>query len=104
MHFEPAFRALELPPGIRAHALLDVGARRAALPRKAVGDEPARALRHMPAHQEDAEAQHPADGEREPPADIGRNTFGSRKMSEAPEPATAPTQKLPLMMMSMRPR
>ena len=57
MHFEPALRGLELPPRIRAHALLDVGDRRVGLLRKAVGDEPARALRRMPAHQQDAEAQ-----------------------------------------------
>ena len=72
MHFEPAVRGLELPLGIRAHALLDVGDRRVGLPRKAVRDQPARALRHMPAHQEDAEAQHAAHGEGEAPADIGR--------------------------------
>jgi hypothetical protein len=72
MHFESALRGLELPPGIRPHALLDVGDRRVGLAGKAVGHEPARALRHVPAHQEDAEAQHAADGEGETPADIGR--------------------------------
>jgi hypothetical protein len=40
MPFEPAFRVLELPPRIRAHALLDVGDRRVGLPSKAVRDEP----------------------------------------------------------------
>jgi hypothetical protein len=44
----PLELGLELPPGIRPHALLDVGDRRVGLAGKAVGHEPAWALRHVP--------------------------------------------------------
>ena len=50
---------------------LDVRDELVGLVRLAVDEHPARALGHVPAHEQDADAEHRAEAEREAPADVG---------------------------------
>ncbi len=59
-------------PGLRLDRLLDVADDPLRLLVAAVDEQPARALRHVAADEQDHEAEHDADAEREPPAEVGR--------------------------------
>ena len=54
------------------HLFLDVGDDRFGLLAPIVHQQPARALRHVPAHEQNRETQHSAQSEGEPPAELRR--------------------------------
>ncbi|CAM5443677.1 hypothetical protein SANTM175S_10766 [Streptomyces antimycoticus] len=73
--------------------------------RPAVDEHPARALRDVPAHQQDDQTEDDAEGEGEPPADVEREEIRvEHRATESSDPPIAPSQKLPLITRSTRPR
>jgi hypothetical protein len=58
----------------------------------AVERQPARALRHVAAHEQDAEREDRAHREREPPADVGVEQVGVQQDAGDAAPNAAPSQ------------
>ena len=66
--------------------------------------EPARAFRHVPAHQEDRDGEQRADREGRAPAELRAEHARIEQHQAQPAPIAAPTQKLPLIARLTRPR
>ena len=82
----------QLLAGLLLDRVLDAGHQVFRFPAVAVDEQPARALRHVPPHQQDHQAEHDPEPEADPPADRHRQVVGRPARSAARRPRHRPSR------------